>query len=663
MALPHQLTITGSGFDAGEFFYGCNADITDGPPGSGSRGLAPGEDALSVNFNRAAYALAENDEYLHGKITRDIGTPEVAALTGHSGTTIVIDPSNTSGDVLYDGTLYLGEATWPGAGFTTQERLDQLFQLLDENYNEVLVGGSEVKVTSLAGNSLGDGFVSTATTLGLNATLPSGNYRIAYLAGTTLEDLPPYAFSLAGLRGLEELPGEDRPADRVTYAGGPAWHDGTTNPATDVEAQLDKIVTDLVADAGSDRVGSAAKTTGELTWTAGSAKDHMLVLAGEVEKLRIASREASLQRSLNVVDGVVDVFGGITGAQIVASAAVPSSNYRNTSFFYLLGQNDSTGVGYIVRLQYLPNDVWATPVTGSITGSAWGETNDIHYGFNYTIDDDYLVAVGRITASGGAAVAYSAVPNTNLTGGTVTGHTGAGDSARAVIWDHINEYWVIGGTDGTNGWIARQASIPTGTWSAPTTFPGSTTVINGLGYDGNGTLMATTRIPTNGVILKSTDGGDTWSTVLSNSGAFEFYGVHYNILLGMWFAMDAFGYVWRSDDGGTSWVKGANHVDSSSLVLAVDDSGVLYSVYGSFVGYSVDLGDTWHLSQFDTTTAAYSEPSFYRLHKTAAYRNGHMIYGGYSALSGKEYYLVSKQGRSHNLPAVTENPQPEFFIQ
>jgi hypothetical protein len=44
-------------------------------------------------------------------------------------------------------------------------------------------------------------------------------------------------------------------ASLVTYAGGPAWKDGTTNPATDVESQLDKIVTDLVGALGAKKIG------------------------------------------------------------------------------------------------------------------------------------------------------------------------------------------------------------------------------------------------------------------------------------------------------------------------------------------------------------------------------------------------------------------------
>jgi len=46
-------------------------------------------------------------------------------------------------------------------------------------------------------------------------------------------------------------------AANVTTAAGPAWKDGTANPGANVQAQLDKIVTDLVAAAGSDRIATA----------------------------------------------------------------------------------------------------------------------------------------------------------------------------------------------------------------------------------------------------------------------------------------------------------------------------------------------------------------------------------------------------------------------
>lgn len=209
MTLPHRINITsgGTGADAGEMFFGDQVDRVDGPPGAGSRGLSPGEDALSKNFNRAAFALAQNDEYLGDIVVKkDIAVVEVGALTAWTGNNIKIDPSGgLAGDVNYTGTLYLGDAGWPAS----QENLDTLFQVLDSNYNEIIIDGVEVKVTSIqAPRAVGQGFVALITQLNLNKTLPSGNYRIAYGRGRTYETLPAYGLIRADVRGLHEAPGE-----------------------------------------------------------------------------------------------------------------------------------------------------------------------------------------------------------------------------------------------------------------------------------------------------------------------------------------------------------------------------------------------------------------------------------------------------------------------
>lgn len=211
MPLPHSINITsgGTGADPGEMFFGDQVDRLDGPPGFGSRGFSPGEDALSKNFNRSAFALAENDEYLGDIVTkREIACKEVGVLTAFTGNNIKIDPSGgAAGDVNYSGTLYLGEAGWPAS----QENLDTLFQLLDEDYNEVIVDGEEVKIDSIqAPRAVGQGFVALITQLNLSATIPSGNYRIGYGRGRTLETMPPYALISADIRGMHEAPAESQ---------------------------------------------------------------------------------------------------------------------------------------------------------------------------------------------------------------------------------------------------------------------------------------------------------------------------------------------------------------------------------------------------------------------------------------------------------------------
>ena len=51
-------------------------------------------------------------------------------------------------------------------------------------------------------------------------------------------------------------------ADGINYTGGPAWADGTTNPATSVESQLDKILTDLGSGSGTAKIAGPAAGPG-----------------------------------------------------------------------------------------------------------------------------------------------------------------------------------------------------------------------------------------------------------------------------------------------------------------------------------------------------------------------------------------------------------------
>lgn len=69
-------------------------------------------------------------------------------------------------------------------------------------------------------------------------------------------------------------------ASAISYAGGGNWADATTNPATTVEAQLDKVITDLAATSGAPKVGAAATTGTPNSLAAGSAKSQIDALLG-----------------------------------------------------------------------------------------------------------------------------------------------------------------------------------------------------------------------------------------------------------------------------------------------------------------------------------------------------------------------------------------------
>ena len=94
---------------------------------------------------------------------------------------------------------------------------------------------------------------SGAAKLGAAATAGTPNALVAGSVKSQLDAL------LADINAHINNASGAHAASAIAYAGGGAWKDGTTNPAATVEAQVDKVVSDLTADAGAARVGTAAR--------------------------------------------------------------------------------------------------------------------------------------------------------------------------------------------------------------------------------------------------------------------------------------------------------------------------------------------------------------------------------------------------------------------
>ena len=81
------------------------------------------------------------------------------------------------------------------------------------------------------------------------------------------------------------------PATAIDYAGGPAWADGTTNPATTMEAQTDKIISELSAQTGADdgglKIGREAYSGGNIPLTIGTVASQFEELADEAGGLTL----------------------------------------------------------------------------------------------------------------------------------------------------------------------------------------------------------------------------------------------------------------------------------------------------------------------------------------------------------------------------------------
>lgn len=105
----------------------------------------------------------------------------------------------------------------------------------------------------------------------------------------------------------------------LAYGGGGAWADGTTNPATSIEAQLDKIISDLSPATGSAKIGGAASGT---DIAAGTIAAQIANLAVNWLKLNRANTITALQTFTQLITA----SGGITaGGLITASAGLSTT--------------------------------------------------------------------------------------------------------------------------------------------------------------------------------------------------------------------------------------------------------------------------------------------------------------------------------------------------
>lgn len=103
--------------------------------------------------------------------------------------------------------------------------------------------------TALPGGSLFNSRVNPEKLVNAIPLCKVVNGELVFATGVTI----PAGGASAGFVALNNSVGS-----AVSYAGGPAWADGTTNPATTVEAQLDKIISDLSGAAGTGKIQGSA---------------------------------------------------------------------------------------------------------------------------------------------------------------------------------------------------------------------------------------------------------------------------------------------------------------------------------------------------------------------------------------------------------------------
>jgi len=209
-------------------------EIADDAPGqpAGCKFIAPGEDITSAIANRTRYQLAHNCDIIKGPmdVLKAIGEVGAFTVTGGGTGSVTVDPTDGgSSDVNFDGYLYLGDTSgWP----TGQEGRNLLFGLMDENYDQVEVGGVPVVVSAVSQSIPGGFYNGGIVTLTLSDTIPDGNYRLAFARDTTIATLPEAGLMKLDVRGLTDSAAEMTHKSwwvcAVDTSSGPADFVGTT---------------------------------------------------------------------------------------------------------------------------------------------------------------------------------------------------------------------------------------------------------------------------------------------------------------------------------------------------------------------------------------------------------------------------------------------------
>ena len=208
--------------------------------------------------------------------------------------------------------------------------------------------------------------------------LTAGDYRIGVAASTI-------GSSVLGAGTLNSRLSNLQASVRINYSGGGAWADGTTNPQTNVEAQLDKIISDLSTAGGSAKVYHSFSAT----WFGGVAPSGTTTLDSAVNAL------------------VTDL----------ASSTGTSSGARRIGMEPVTRGTVALGAESVYDRLYKLQDAYSISTGGALSSWLGGRTNpdtDVGSFLSKIVDD-----LGAQTASDDGAERIGAEASGNLTVGSV----------------------------------------------------------------------------------------------------------------------------------------------------------------------------------------------------------------------------------------------------
>lgn len=376
---------------------------------------------------------------------------------------LVFLKSPARGGTLEADAIELCDVSWNGANnrITTTGALGQGSVSTDASLYEVILLGPTVRKADTSAAS-GHVFLGTITGNGSALVAPPTTST----SGQQLIDK-----TLTALTG---------------YGGGGDWADGTTNPVSTLEAQLDKIISDLTSSSGA--YGAGKITMGaRASWFDGTTNP--------ATRLDLAIAKIVTDLASVAGNGGADRIGyaGGTG-QLHDGETPPSGSIWDAIQWILdrLGDEATGGLSIGVPLQeagqrYHPEAPFPTRAAGSLEARLQADLDDIGARVHQVHLDQFALAsmVERAALSGVRCAASNGSRN------IVVGRSGAGANNLAYSED--------GGR----------------TWSTATLPGGRTDNINAIAWDGNNRYVA---VGDSGFIAYSTNNGQTWTLAAPDAG-------------------------------------------------------------------------------------------------------------------------------------------------
>lgn len=248
----------------------------------------------------------------------------------------------------------------------------------------------------------------------------------------------------------------------IQYAGGGSWADSATNPATTVELQLDKVISDLAATTGDVKIGAPLRSGSPTSLSSGSVGSQVITLLTALNSFQnqkgAASGLATLDSSTKVP--IVQLYSGVANgiATLDGSIKVPNAqlNLAVANGIATLDGSikllSSQRVGWIVEDAQISNDIygetWNNFTTNSFSDGYLTALTVTLTGLN--INDIVMInisaGVWSSTSEGSFKIiansnggAFSDVPGTLM----VTNNTGSNNPANIVDrWAAASKYVV-----------------------------------------------------------------------------------------------------------------------------------------------------------------------------------------------------------------------------